>query len=849
MIRATLNGLLAHKLRLLMSVIAVVLGVLAVTGSLILTDTLSRSYAAMFDDVYDYADVSVSVPPRVDTGYLAVPATMPASMVDRLRTLPQVAKATGNVSTQDGARVVGRDGKVVTTFGAPRIGLNWTGDDDFVDLRAGRGPLADDEVAINAGLAETTGYTVGDRIGVLTRAPRRTFTVVGVFGYSGDRDSLAGETIVAFTLPAAQQLLIGEKDVLTSVDLVAADGVTADQLRTAVAGELGPAYRVQTAAELSRQASESVDEGLRFFNYILLGFAFVALFVGVFLILNTFSIIVAQRLRELALLRAMGASRIQVIGSVEAEALVVGLVSSVAGLLLGVIVGRLLAWLYATYLGGGVDLAPMTVPVGAVLAGLGVGVGVTMLAALAPALRAARIPPVAALRESSTGEDRLGRLTVAGVAVTVVGAGLLTAGLTDHAGSGNALVALLAGVLLTLTGIALLTPALVGPVIAVLGAAFGRWTPGRLGGRNSARQPRRTAITAAALMVGISLVVGIGVVLTSVTKSFNEALGNQITVDLIIAGEQTGPLPPTFDGNVLDRTRQMTDVATVVGFATDIGLLDGTRTTIGAVTDSAQMRSMFGMRAAAGTIDGLGAGQLLIDERTAATANRKVGDRVRVQLSKGDARTFTVVGIYAQTPGLSGWLTGDAEKTNFRTPDPSTGLIRVAPGASVPAVRARIAELLSDSPETTVSDRSGYVRQQTRALDSLRGMVQILMALAIIIAVLGIINTLALSVIERTRELGLLRAIGLRRGQVVEMIAVESVLISVFGALLGVVVGVLLGAATVQGLHDQGIKALGLPWGQMVAYLVLGVAIGVLASVAPAVRAARLNVLAAIAYE
>jgi putative ABC transport system permease protein len=320
-------------------------------------------------------------------------------------------------------------------------------------------------------------------------------------------------------------------------------------------------------------------------------------------------------------------------------------------------------------------------------------------------------------------------------------------------------------------------------------------------------------------------------------------------VDLIIAGEQTGPLPPTFDGSVLDRTRRMPDVETVLGFSTDVGLLDGGQATIGAVTDSAAMRAMFGMRTAAGTLDGLGAGQLLVDERTAAAAGRHVGDRVRVQLTKGDARTFAIVGIYTRTPGMSGWLTGDAERSNFRTTDPSTGLVRVAPGASVPAVRARIAGLLSDSPEATVSDRSGYLRQQTRALDSLRGMVQILMALAIIIAVLGIVNTLALSVIERTRELGLLRAIGLRRGQVVEMIGVESVLISVFGALLGVAVGVLLGAATVQGLHDQGIEELGLPWGQMVAYLVLGVAIGIVASVAPAVRAARLNVLAAIGYE
>ncbi|MBM2616291.1 ABC transporter permease [Actinoplanes sp. LDG1-06] len=849
MIRATLKGLLAHKLRLLMSGLAVLLGVLAVSGSMVLTDTLSRSYSAMFDVAYDYMDVSVSVPPKVNTGYLAAPATMPASLAQRLRALPQVARATGNVSTQDGARVVGRDGKVVTSFGAPRIGLNWTGEDGFVRLRAGRGPAADNEIAINAGLAKATGYTVGDRIGVLTRAPRRTFTVVGVFGYSGNRDSLAGETIVAFTLPAAQRLLVGEPDVLTSVDLVAKDGVSPEQLRAAVAGVLGPAYRVQTAAELSRQAGDAVDQGLKFFNYILLGFAAVALFVGVFLILNTFSIIVAQRLRELALLRALGASRAQVVGSVEAEAFVVGLVSSVAGLLLGVGTGRLLAWWSATAFGGGVELAPTSVPPSAILAGLGVGIGVTMLAALGPALRAARIPPVAALRESSTGKTRLGRITVAGLAATIAGAALLAAGLTGHAGPAEPLVALLGGVLLVLIGIALLMPVLVRPVVAALGAPVAFWTPGRLGERNSARQPRRTAITAAALMVGISLVVGIGVILTSVTRSFDQALGNRIKVDLIIAGEQTGPLPPTFDGAVLDQVRRMPEVETVLGFTTDVGVVDGSQTPIGAVTDSTVMRSLFGLRATAGTLDGLGAGQFLIDDTTARNTGQHVGDHLWVQLTKGGPRQFTVTGIYARESGLSGWLTGAAESRNFRGADPSTGLIKVRPGASVPAVKARIAGLLTDSPEATVSDRSGYVRQQTSALDSLRGMVQILMTMAIIVAVLGIINTLALSVIERTRELGLLRAIGLRRAQLVEMIAVESVIISLFGALLGVAAGVALGAAAVQGLHDQGITALGLPWAQMGAYLALGVVIGTVASIAPAIRAARLNVLTAVAYE
>lgn len=849
MLRATLRSLLSHKLRLLLSGLAVVLGVLSVSGSLVLTNTLSRSYAAMFATVYDSVDVSVTVPPKVDTGYTAVPATMPGSLVARLRTVPGVGKAVPGVSTQDGARVIGRDGKVLGTFGAPRMGINWTDDDPFVQMRSGRGPRTDGEVAINGALAKATGYAVGDRIDVLTLQPRRTFTVVGVFGYGGNRDSMGGETIVAFTLPVAQTLLLGEKDALTSVNLIAADGITQSQLRDRVVGELGSAYRVQTAAQLAADARKQLDAGLRYFNYILLGFAFVALFVGVFLILNTFSIIVAQRLRELALMRALGASRAQMVLSVQVEAFAVGLLASVTGLLLGIGTGRLLAWLYSTFLGGGVTLAPLSVPPAAIVGSLVVGVAVTMVAALLPAVRAARVPPVAAMQESSTGDAPLTRVGIAGAAVTLVGTAALLAGLFDRAGKGHALPALLVGLLLILVGAALLTPVVVRPVVAALGVAFAWWTPGRLGTRNSARNPRRTAITASALMVGISLIVGINVVLSSATKSIDHVLNTRVRVDLIVAGEATGPLRPTFAQSVLDRTRALSGVTSVIGVYTDIGIVDGAQNMIGAVSDSTAMREMFAVKAKEGTLDGLAGGQLIVDEKTAAASGHHAGDRVRIQLTKAEARTFTIIGIYTQTPTLGGWMTGLAETANFRSADPSMGLIQLAPGAPVPAIKAQISDMLRDSPEATVSDRSGFVRQQTRSFDTLLGMVQILMAMAIIIAVLGIVNTLALSVIERTRELGLLRAIGLRRSQMIGMVGVESIVISVFGALLGIVVGVGLGAATARGLRDQGFVSIALPWGQMLTYLVLGVVIGVLASVVPAIRAARLNVLNAIAYE
>jgi putative ABC transport system permease protein len=781
-------------------------------------------------------------------GYNSVPPTIPAAVVDQLRDVPGVASAFGAVGTVDGARVIGKDGKVVTSFGAPRFGVNWNPEDTFVTWRDGRGPVADFEVAINAGLAEATGYRVGDRIDLLTLEPRRTFTVVGIFGYFGDRDSLAGETMVTFTTPVAQQLLLGQRDVYTSIDLKAKADVSREELRDRVVAILGPRYRVQTGEELADVAGKQLDDGLAFFNYILIGFATVTLFVGVFLILNTFSIIVAQRMREMALMRALGASRIQVVASVLTEAALVGFVSAVVGLGLGVAVGRLLAWLYSTYLGGGVDLAPLALPVKAVISSLAVGILVTMMAALVPALRAARIPPIAAMQEAARPDRPLGRITAAGAVVTAFGGALLWAGLSGHA-PGNDLVALLVGVLLALIGVALLTPMLARPVGSVLGGAFARWTPGRLGGRNSIRNPRRTAITAAALMVGVALITGINVLLSSVTVSLNRIMDSQVHADLMISGDQVGGLPPTFDRTVLDRTRVLPGVARVVGVFSDVGVVNDKQVMVAAVSDSTAMRAMFGMTAKEGTLDGLSGERMVVDEATATALGLHSGDTVRVQLSKGEPSLFTIAGVYTRTPGVTGWITSQDETAKFRTAGPTSAFIDTEDGVSVANIKAQIAIMLADSPEVTVADRSGYVRQQTKALDTVLAMVQMLMTLSIIIAVLGIVNTLALSIIERTRELGLLRAIGLRRRQLMGMIGVESVVIAAFGTLLGIAVGIALGSATASGLRDQGVTAIGLPWGPLLTYLVLGLLIGVVAAVIPAIRAARLSVLGAIAYE
>ncbi|MFV2101495.1 ABC transporter permease [Micromonospora sp. LOL_024] len=849
MFRATLKSLLARKIRLILSGLAVVLGVMFVSGAFVLTDTLGRSFDSLFADAYAEVDVNVAGKPKLQISEFEgeqLAAPFPADTVETVRGVPGVAEATGVVVT-DGARLIGGNGKVVTSFGPPQLGGNWTGESDLVQLREGREPQADDEIVINKGLASAGKVALGDRVGVLTLQPRNDFTIVGIFGYSGDRDSLGGVNEVLFNTPVAQQLMLGEPDVFTNVVVTAAAGVSDDELRDSVATALGDDYVVKTGEQLSADAAASLKEGLSFFNRILLGFAAVALLVGTFLILNTFSIIVAQRTRELALLRAVGASGKQIIGSVVLEAIAVGLIASALGLAAGIGVGALLAYLFGN-LTGGIALAGVAVPAAAVIGAFGVGLVITVVAALLPALRAARIPPIAAMQDVATPDRPLTKVTVAGALVTAIGATLLFLGLGGYAG-GSTLAAILGGVLFAFIGVALLTPLISKPVVAALGAIFSGWVPGRLGRLNSGRNPRRTAITAAALMVGIALVTGITVILDSAKSSISGLVEDTVAAELVIAGVQSGPRPPSFDPAVLEETKAIPGVRMVDGQYGDMALVGDERTWVAAVTEPAAMRQIYGGTATAGDIDRLAAGQILVSSDTATSLGLSVGSTLPVQLARGDSQTYTVTGIYEDSP-IFGPVTLPAEAArNFSITQPIQAFIQLEPGARVADVQPRVEALLVNSPEVSVADRQAFIEEQTGQLDGLLQMIQILLALAIVIAVLGIINTLALSVLERTRELGLLRAIGLRRSQTMGMITVEAVVISVFGALLGVAVGAGLGAAVVEALRDEGITKLVLPWSQMGVFLGLAALIGVIAAVLPAIRAARINVLGAIAHD
>lgn len=850
MFRATLKSLLSRKLRLVLSGLAVVLGVMAVSGALVLADSLGRSFDALFQTIDANVDVRVVANPHVDsnrTGGRLFTLPIPASVVDRVAALHGAKKAVGTVAA-DGARVIGPDGKVISSQGPPRLGLAWRSDSRLAELRSGRGPEAADEVAINANLAKRGNFGVGSRIQVLTLQPKRTFTVVGIFGYPGGRDSIGGETAVAFTLPVAQELLLGQPGTYSGIDVTAQSGVAPAKLRDEIRAVLGSDYKVRTGQEVANDDAAGLRQFLDIVRNILLGFAGVTLFVGVFLIINTFSILVAQRTQELALLRALGASRGQVLRSVLIEALAIGLVASTVGLLAGFGLAALLRRAFESFGGSNLPNPEGGVPLAPIVAGYAVGLLVTALAALLPALKASRIPPMAAMREAATPDRPLTLLTAAGTVLGLAGAAAVGAALFVDL-RGNRLWTLIAGVLLVFVGVAMLTPAISRPVVSALGRPLSWSIAGKLGRRNSARNPRRTAITAASLMVGIALVTGVSVLGSSLKASLDQLTKQDLRAQLIIAGDQTSALPPTFDAAVVDRARSIQGVTQAVAVYSDVGQFGGSVVPVFG-GDGAALADVFSLKIQSGRLGSLGKDEIAVDDTFAKSRHLAVGQTVQLATQRGGRQTFTVVAIYKATQLLPGPLVSvDVARADFTSNQPAYGYVVLGQGADAGAVQKRVEALLKDNPEVSVRSQADYVQQIASQVNTVQVILYVLLALAIVVAVLGIVNTLALSILERTRELGLLRAVGLLRLQVAQMVTVESVVISVFGALLGLVVGSALGAAVVRALRDQGVPVLQFSWGSIAVFLVLAVVVGLVAAIVPAIRAVRTDVLRAIAYE
>lgn len=833
MLRATLRSLLARKLRLLLSATAVVLGVAFVSGAFVLTDTLGRVFDDLFVSTSEKTDVEVRGTALFEGDGGTARAPVPAALVQRLRGVDGVAAATADVIGY--AQVVGRDGEAYDTGGPPTFGQNFDAEPLLspYTLRTGQAPDAPDEVALDARTAAQTGYAVGDRVPVLLPEGQRTFVVSGVFGFGGN-DNLGGASIAAFEQQLAQELFAAPGEVV-SVRLAAAAGTDPEQLRARVAAVLPPELEALAGATAAQEQADEIKALFGFFQTFLLVFAGIALFVGAFLIFNTFSILVAQRQRELALLRALGASRRQVTVSVLAESLLVGLVASLLGLGLGVGVARGLQALINAF-GGALPSGPLVLATRTVVVSLVVGVVVTVLAALLPARRAAAVPPVAAMRDAATPERPLRRQSVVGAVLLLAGTSALGAGLDGEV----ALVGV--GALLVFLGVAALSPLLSRPVARLVGAPLSQGVPGRLGRLNAMRNPRRTASTAAALMIGLALVTAVGVLGASAKASVETAVTGSIGADVVVQGGGFQGFPSA----VAEVLADVKGVAAVDRVRQDQARVGEATTLLTALAPEAVGRGLR-LTAVAGALE-LAPGVLLVSEGEATANGVGPGDRLQVRLPRGPARDYAVAGVYADSELAGPYVIDLADAAaGFSAPTDAALLLTAEDGTTVADLVAAARAATADYPTVEVLDRSAFIADAASQIDVVISIINVLLALSVLIAVLGIVNTLALAVLERTRELGLLRAVGLGRRQTRRMVVVEAVIVAVFGALLGIAVGSGLGVALQRALVDEGITDLRFPVGRLVLFVVVAALAGVVAALLPARRAARLDVLRAIA--
>ncbi|HEX2356977.1 MAG TPA: FtsX-like permease family protein [Micromonosporaceae bacterium] len=857
MLRANLKSLLSRKLRLTLAVVAIVLGVAFLSGAFVLTDSLGARFRTLFESVNQ--NVAVQVVLDDDAAEENPPPRMTQDQLDRLEDVSGVSAVSGDVITIGVVPFDARDGDPVTSAGAPALGGGVTGDDPFrlVELADGQWPDAPGEVAISRFTAQQTHTATGDRLKVFVPVlnEAREFQVSGVVTYSGGRDSLAGETLVLFRLDEAQRMFYGAPGLYTGALLGADQGISQEELRDRVAPLVPDGFVAKTGQQSNEDQTNEVQAGLSQLSTYFFGpFAIVAVIVGIFLIFNTFNIVVAQRARELALFRAMGASWAQVTGSVLVEAILVGIVGATLGLAAGVGLGlagsaALTGLLNVQLPGAGVVLGATPV-----ILAYAVGVLVTVAAAFVPAVRASAVPPLAAMRDVARPDKPLRLLSIVGAALAVPGAILIGAALTGL--RGLTLPVLLTGVGLTFLGVALLSPLLTRPLARLIGRLVAWGVSGKLGVRNAMRDPRRTAVTAAALMIGVTLVSTASVVGASFKETIERTVNATIGAEIIIQTNNTQAEPSGetgFRAEAMDRVRELPGVRDAVS----LFLTGGTRVDgrggqfVIATEDLAVARDMFAMETVAGEVRTLRDRELVADENTANGYGWRVGDSVPISLDKGGQQTYRLVGTFKTTPIWAGTVMLPASAVSqFPGPLANQGYITLVDGADAAAVTDGVERIMSDYPLVTVGDRSSLVDQANGFIDIALAIVSVLLGVAILIALLGIINTLLLSIYERTRELGMLRAVGLSRRGLTRMIGTESVVMAVFGCLLGIAVGVGLGVAISTALIDRDfLTTIAIPWASLVIFVVVAAVAGVVAALWPAIRASRLNVLEAIAYE
>lgn len=849
MFKVTWRNLVARKLRLALSGFAIVLGVAFVAGSFIFTDALGGA----FDGIVSGTTADVEVLPEgagQADAFGTDARTMPASLVTELSQLPEAEKVVGTDQVQ-GVFVLSKDGKLIGGNGPPGLAFNYnemtaiTGE-RILTLAEGELPSTRTEVALDLDAADKAGYDIGDEVTLVTPGdpPTMTAELTGLVKF-GSEGGLVGATVTIFDDQAIKDLFFEGRDVYTNISLTAAQGVSQAELRDAAAELVPEGLEVVTGDEFAEEQQAIIGEILGFINTFLLVFAAVALVVGTFLIINTFSILVAQRTRELALLRAMGASKRQVNRSVLAEALVVSLVGSTVGLGLGYLLAMGLKALFGVI---GLDLgaAEMPIELRTVLAAYAVGVIVTLIAAYLPARRASRISPVQAMRDDvALPEASLRWRFIIGVVLVVGGVALMVGGFAGSGGRGLLLIGI--GMLAILIGVALMAPVLGRPIIHGLGWAyrgiFG--TVGNLATENTLRNPRRTAATSSALMIGLTLVALMSILGQSAKVSTDQAIEESLTAELIVSNA-TGQF---FSTAYADQIRELDGVAAVTTFRQATAKLGDSQVYLQAV-DPRSLGAAVQLPVDSGSLQSFDDQSVLVSSTRAKSSGIAVGDSVKLTFPAGP-EAFTVAGVYP----VGGAIAGDfllslegLERAGIK-PEDSLLFISKEPDASEAAVRSQIEIVLVDNPTVTLKNQKEFADEQRGLINTVLYIIYALLGLAIIIAILGITNTLALSVIERTREVGLLRAVGVSRSQLRTMVRLESIAISVLGALLGVVMGIAFGIALQRAIADQGIDVLSIPWLLLAFFVLLAGLVGVLAAVLPARRAARLNVLEAITTE
>ena len=844
MLTLTLRGLRSHKRRLVGTVLAVLLGVGFMAGSLIFTDTMQASFSGVYADAERDTDALVRGPETIESYTGTLRAPVDEALVERVADASGVAGVAPRVEGY--AQVLDADGEVVddVSSGAAPAGAAWT---DVAALNPfelvdGRGPASGDEVVVDRSLADEVGLAPGDRTTVLTASGPVDVDVVGVATF-GNADNRAGNRTVLFTLDAAQELL-GRVGTVDSIAVEAADGVSQADLARDVGAALSGDTEVITGAALTEENSNRSNGDVDFFGTFMQVFAVIALLVGAFIINNTFAILIAQRTKELALLRAIGASTKQVRRSVALEALVVGVVASGAGLLVGIGVAQGIKSLWSSF---GITLpdGPLVIAPTSLLLAFGVGVIVTVGSALLPARRAARVPPVAAMRDVTVERTRPSKRRIGlGLVLTVGSVLAVLLGITN-----GTVPLVLGGALAGFFGVATLSPVLARPVMSVLAVALPRLTGirGLLAKENARRNPKRTAATASALMIGVALVGAITVFAASgkwsVTHSFDEEFRGDLVVD-------TGAW--TYGG-------VSGDLADELAAAEHVGTAVPKRFTQAKVGESVSelsawpadtVEQAFDLGVSAGSLADMGEDGLAVGARHAEDKGYEIGTEVPVVFATGVERTFVVRALFDH-PDWTGqfWIDRAALATAEPASLDTSIYIRGEEGSDASALRSSVDAVAAAYGNTEVRDRGEMRSLIASEFNAMLGFVYALLALAILIALVGIANTVSLSVIERTRELGLLRAVGMSRGHMRAMVRWEAALVAVYGTVLGLGIGLFLGWSLVFAIKESGIETARtvVPFGQLALIVAIAGSCGVLAALLPARRAARLDVLEAVA--